>query len=154
MEKKKTKFKEFIDKAAGYIPEIAGVGLKLYSGNITGAFDQARDIFTKHKDGDDPRVSSLAAEFFANQYEWYQAEVEAVQQAREHDIQTFDPNDRFSNRLRSSVRPVITYTAMAWYIYARVTGYGLTHEDFAIIGSVLAFWFGVRPFEKMKAMKK
>jgi len=39
---------------------------------------------------------------------------------------------------------------MAWYIYARLNDIPLQAEDYAIIGGIMAFWFGFRPFEKGK----
>lgn len=75
---------------------------------------------------------------------------EQMDNARKHDIATFDINDKFINRMRSSVRPVVTFVALAWYIYARVNDITLTSEDYAIVGGILAFWFGFRPFEKRK----
>jgi len=44
----------------------------------------------------------------------------------------------------------VTFAAMSWYLYARTQGIELTQEDYAIIGGVLAFWFGFRPFEKRR----
>lgn len=73
-----------------------------------------------------------------------------VADARAHDIATFNKEDAFSNRMRSCVRPMITFAAMGWYIYARGQGIALTQEDYAIIGGILAFWFGFRPFEKRR----
>ena len=73
---------------------------------------------------------------------------EQMDNARKHDIATFDQGDKFINRLRSSVRPIVTFVALAWYVYARLNNIPLTSEDYAIIGGVLAFWFGFRPFEK------
>lgn len=73
---------------------------------------------------------------------------EQLKSARMHDAQIFDATDKFSNTLRSSVRPIITIAAMGWYIWARANGVPLEGEDYAIIGGVLAFWFGFRPFEK------
>jgi hypothetical protein len=51
--------------------------------------------------------------------------------------------------LRGMVRPVITLTAFFWYIYARCVGLPLSGEDYAIVGGIMAFWFGLRPFEKI-----
>lgn len=53
--------------------------------------------------------------------------------------------------LRGLVRPLITLTAFFWYVYARAAGIALGSEDYAIIGGILAFWFGFRPFEKATA---
>lgn len=54
----------------------------------------------------------------------------------------------FVNTLRGLVRPLITLTAFFWYVYARSVHIALGSEDYAIIGGVMAFWFGFRPFEK------
>lgn len=90
-----------------------------------------------------------AVEAYATRDERLHAMLAAeIDKARQHDVTTFDKNDLFSNRLRSSVRPLITFAAMAWYIYARLTGIPLVGEDYAIIGGVMMFWFGFRPFEK------
>ena len=50
--------------------------------------------------------------------------------------------------LRGLVRPVITLTAFFWYVYARCMGLPMESEDYAIVGGIMAFWFGLRPFEK------
>lgn len=73
---------------------------------------------------------------------------ELMKQAREHDVATFDKYDKFSNRLRSVVRPISTFIALIWYVYARLNEIELSTEDYTIIGGILAFWFGFRPFEK------
>ena len=54
--------------------------------------------------------------------------------------------------LRGLVRPVITLTAFFWYVAARAQGITLGAEDYAIIGGIMAFWFGFRPFEKGAAL--
>lgn len=90
-----------------------------------------------------------AVEAYATKDERMQAFLaEQIDKARQHDVATFDKTDLFSNRLRSSVRPLTTFAAMAWYIYARLNDIPLAAEDYAIIGGVMAFWFGFRPFEK------
>mgnify|MGYP000038208815 CR=1 FL=1 len=90
-----------------------------------------------------------AVEEYANKDERMQTFLaEQINKARQHDIATFDKTDKFSNRLRSSVRPLTTFAAMAWYIYARLNDILLQAEDYAIIGGIMAFWFGFRPFEK------
>jgi hypothetical protein len=71
-----------------------------------------------------------------------------AEQARKHDVATYDAQDRLTNRMRSCVRPVCTFIALGWYVYARANGIALMAEDYAIIGGILAFWFGFRPFEK------
>lgn len=50
--------------------------------------------------------------------------------------------------LRGLVRPVITLTAFFWYVYARCAGLPMNGEDYAIVAGIMAFWFGLRPFEK------
>ncbi|NBV54241.1 MAG: DUF3243 family protein [Proteobacteria bacterium] len=50
--------------------------------------------------------------------------------------------------LRGLVRPVITFAAFGWYVGARILDVPLGAEDYAMVGGILAFWFGFRPFEK------
>lgn len=71
-----------------------------------------------------------------------------IEKARQHDAATQDRSDPIVNLLRGIVRPVITLTAFLWYVLARAQGVELNAEDYAIIGGILAFWFGFRPFEK------
>lgn len=72
-----------------------------------------------------------------------------IEKARQHDAATQDRSDPIVNLLRGLVRPLITLTAFAWYVVARAQGVELNGEDYAIIGGILAFWFGFRPFEKL-----
>ena len=71
-----------------------------------------------------------------------------VENARQHDIALIQNNSRWVNDLRGTVRPLITLICVLWYVYSRVNGIALATEDYAVIGGVIAFWFGVRPFEK------
>ena len=73
---------------------------------------------------------------------------EQIDKARAHDIQTQTKDIWIINFVRGLVRPLTTFAAFAWYIYARTEGVALTSEDYAIIGGIIAFWFGFRPFEK------
>lgn len=75
---------------------------------------------------------------------------EAVNNARQHDANTYNPADKLVNTARGLVRPVCSFMAMGWYVAARASGIALMAEDYAIIGGILAFWFGFRPFEKMQ----
>jgi len=96
-----------------------------------------------------------AAENYASKDERLQAQIfQELADARAHDMGTFDKTDTAANRLRSSVRPLVTFAAMGWYVFARIEGIELMPEDYAIIGGVLAFWFGFRPFEKVKLNNK
>ena len=78
---------------------------------------------------------------------WHQIAAE-VEKARQHDIATQVKGYWFIDIMRGAVRPIITYVAMFWYVYARAYTIPLGAEDYAIIGGILAFWFGTRPFEK------
>ena len=126
------------------LPIIGGL-LGLFKGNKKGIAEQA---------GVEVGVVDKvigAVEYYATKDERYQKFVESqIKNARAHDIATFDKTDKFSNRVRSTVRPFVTFTAVIWYIYARVSEIPLTGEDYAIVGGILAFWFGFRPFEKKR----
>ncbi len=75
---------------------------------------------------------------------------EEMEKARQHDIVTQVKDIPLVNLVRGLVRPVITFVAMGWYVYARMENIPLQQEDYAIVGGVLAFWFGLRSFEKRK----
>ncbi|MCA3244374.1 MAG: hypothetical protein INF43_03590 [Alphaproteobacteria bacterium] len=71
-----------------------------------------------------------------------------IDKARQHDIATDSAAPPVVVLLRGLVRPVITLAACFWYIFARLNEVPLQAEDYAIIGGIMAFWFGFRPFEK------
>lgn len=94
---------------------------------------QVGEALTKFLTQDERLAAQLAAE---------------MQQARSHDVQGLNMAPPFVQLLRGMVRPVITLTAFGWYVYARSVGIVLGAEDYAIVGGIMAFWFGFRPFEK------
>ncbi|HEX2858692.1 MAG TPA: hypothetical protein VHP58_00580 [Alphaproteobacteria bacterium] len=71
-----------------------------------------------------------------------------MDKARQADVATLPGAPPVVLLLRGLVRPVITLVAFGWYVAARANGVTLGSEDYAIIGGVVAFWFGFRPFEK------
>lgn len=70
-----------------------------------------------------------------------------VDKARQHDV-AMGAVPAVVSLLRGLVRPVVTMAAFGWYVLARVCGIELGAEDYAIVGGIMAFWFGLRPFEK------
>ena len=96
------------------------------------------------------KVGQALEEYLSRDERFQQLAETAMQNARQHDISTFDQTDQIINRLRSSVRPLCSFVAMGWYVFARANNIPLAAEDYAIIGGVLAFWFGFRPFEKQR----
>lgn len=90
-----------------------------------------------------------AVEHYATKEERYARFLaEQVDLARRHDSGLTAHTSRAMNDLRAAVRPVVSFIAIGWYVYARMMQIPLTQEDYAIIGGVLMFWFGMRPFEK------
>jgi hypothetical protein len=71
-----------------------------------------------------------------------------IEKARQHDVATSGKAPPIVELLRGLVRPLVTLGAFLWYVYARANGIEMAPEDYAIIGGVVAFWFGFRPFEK------
>lgn len=71
-----------------------------------------------------------------------------VQDARRHDTAIGNGGLVLVDLLRGLVRPGITLAVFIWYIYARLHGIALSAEDYALVGGVLAFWFGMRLYEK------
>ena len=58
----KTRLGMFISKAGEFIPEIAGAGLKLATGNITGALEDVGGILTANKENNE-KAKELHLEF-------------------------------------------------------------------------------------------
>ncbi|NPB03710.1 MAG: hypothetical protein GXO39_04775 [Thermotogae bacterium] len=51
--------------------------------------------------------------------------------------------------LRALVRPFIALSSVGFYIYAKLTGLPLDQWDYALLGGVFGFYFGVRTLEKV-----
>lgn len=74
-------------------------------------------------------------------------QADMVEQARQHDKASY--NDVFTDRIRGLVRPILTLVVnLVWASSFYIPDMQLRTEDYAIIGLVNAFWFGLRPFEK------
>ncbi|MDE0723614.1 MAG: hypothetical protein OSB62_02820 [Alphaproteobacteria bacterium] len=121
------------------------------AGGVLSVLSRGKDAIAARAGVDEGTVSAVlkGVDAYLSKDERARAQLnDFVKDARAHDISTFVKDDVFSNRLRSVVRPLVTFAAMGWYLYARSHGIPLAQEDYAIIGGVLAFWFGFRPFEK------
>lgn len=94
------------------------------------------------------RIASSLQDYLTRDDKTWAAVSLEMENARQHDIATLNTNIPIVNLMRGIVRPIITLTAFSWYVYARANGILLSAEDYAIIGGILAFWFGFRPFEK------
>ena len=94
------------------------------------------------------KVSNAVSDFLTRDERAQAAVMAEIEKARQHDIATTEATPPVVNLLRGLVRPLITLAACFWYIYARMSGIELTVEDYTIIGGIMAFWFGFRPFEK------
>ncbi|PIZ31058.1 MAG: hypothetical protein COY40_03040 [Alphaproteobacteria bacterium CG_4_10_14_0_8_um_filter_53_9] len=94
------------------------------------------------------RVAAVVEEYVKKDETLAAMAAAEMEKARRHDVETWDRTEPFVNLLRGLVRPVVTFAAFAWYVYARMTGLPLMPEDYAIIGGIVAFWFGFRPFDK------
>ena len=94
------------------------------------------------------KVGAAVENYLGRDEKLLQSELDAVERARRHDI---DMAVRLPviDLLRGIVRPVVTLAAFCWYVYARSNGISMLPEDYAIIGGIVAFWFGFRPFEKV-----
>lgn len=94
------------------------------------------------------KVTSAIENYISKDERVLQMAEQAINNARQHDISTYNPQDKLVNTARGLVRPVCSFIAIIWYVAARACGIELSAEDYAIIGGILAFWFGFRPFEK------
>ncbi len=100
------------------------------------------------------RVSTAMTDLLSKDERVAEVIMAEIDKARAHDI-TMAAANAFPlvALLRGLVRPVITLTAFFWYVYARCSGMELSAEDYAIVGGIMAFWFGLRPFEKTASAK-
>lgn len=97
------------------------------------------------------KVSGVVGELLTSDERLKEAVMAEIERARVHDASMTAANAvPLVSVLRGLVRPLITLTAFFWYVYARCTGVPMLAEDYAIIGGIMAFWFGLRPFEKLK----
>lgn len=94
------------------------------------------------------QVGDALQDYLSKDEKALKAVMDEIERARQHDIATGVGAPPIVVLLRGLVRPVITLTAFAWYVSARVAGVALTGEDYALIGGIVAFWFGFRSFEK------
>jgi hypothetical protein len=95
------------------------------------------------------KVSGVVGDILTKDEKVMEAVMAEIDKARGHDTGMAVVNSYpLIGVLRGLVRPVITLTAFFWYVYARCTGVPMMAEDYAIVGGIMAFWFGVRPFEK------
>jgi len=95
------------------------------------------------------KVSGVVGDILTKDEGIREAVMAEIDKARAHDAGMVGANALpLIGFLRGVVRPVITLTAFFWYVYARCAGVPMVAEDYAIVGGIMAFWFGLRPFEK------
>lgn len=95
------------------------------------------------------KVSIVVNDMLTKDERVVEAIMAEIDKARAHDSAMVASNILPAvSLLRGLVRPVITLTAFFWYVYARCAGLPMNGEDYAIVGGIMAFWFGLRPFEK------
>lgn len=94
------------------------------------------------------QVGSVLGDYLNRDQKAMQALMDEMERARRHDVDTRSAEPPLVLLLRGLVRPLITLSAFVWYVLARAYGIPLTGEDYALIGGVVAFWFGFRSFEK------
>lgn len=100
------------------------------------------------------KVSDAVSLYLSKDERAVAAVMAEIEKARAHDGATNMPGlPVFVAAVRAMICPVITLAAFLWFIYARCAGIGLAGEDYAIIGGVLAFWFGFLPFEGQSVAK-
>jgi hypothetical protein len=94
------------------------------------------------------KVGAAVSDFLTRDERAAAAVMAEIEKARQHDAATGAEAPPVVVLLRGLVRPIITLAACFWYIFARLNNVPLLAEDYAIIGGIMAFWFGFRPFEK------
>lgn len=112
------KIKEFIKKVGGVLPEAVGIGIKLATGNITGAIGDVGALL-KSKAIESDKAKVLLAEFEQNENQWrleaYDLEVKDRQGAR-----GLFASDSLIQKVFSIVF-LLMYGFMVWYMIEMVT---------------------------------
>lgn len=94
------------------------------------------------------QVGSVLGDYLSRDQKALQSVMDEMERARRHDVDTKGTEPPIVLLMRGLVRPLITLSAFVWYVLARAYGIPLSSEDYALIGGVVAFWFGFRSFEK------
>lgn len=94
------------------------------------------------------QVGDMLQDYLSRDEKALKAVMDEIDRARQYDVATSAGAPPIVVLLRGVVRPVITLTAFIWYVIARLDGVALTSEDYALVGGIVAFWFGFRSFEK------
>lgn len=94
------------------------------------------------------KVGTALQDYLTKDERALKAVMDEIDRARAHDVALAAGAPPVVELLRGLVRPVITLTAFAYYVGARVAGLELLPEDYTLIGGIVAFWFGFRSFEK------
>lgn len=99
------------------------------------------------------KVGDALQQFLTQDASAQQMVYDQIDKARQADVATSAGAPPLVVLLRGLVRPLVTLVAFGWYVAARATGVTLGSEDYALIGGVVAFRFGFRPFEKGLSQK-
>lgn len=94
------------------------------------------------------KVGQAIEDYLSKDERALKAVMDEIDRARAHDIAVNAKVPPVVELLRGVVRPLITLTAFAYYVGARLAGVELLPEDYTLIGGIVAFWFGFRSFEK------
>jgi len=117
-----------------------------------GLVGKALSSFAKSKKGIDlglnDEIVKAVSEYLERDVKLEKEILSQFESARDHDLNMANKNSNIINNIRGIVRPVCTFIAFAWYLYAKINNIILTVEDYTIIGGILAFWFGFRSIDK------
>jgi hypothetical protein len=93
------------------------------------------------------KVGDALQDYLTRDARALKAVMDEIDRARQYDVQTSAGAPPVVLLLKGLVRPIVTFTAFIWYVFARVDGIALTDADYALVGGIVAFWFGFRSFE-------
>lgn len=115
----KTRLGMFISKASEFIPEIAGAGLKLATGNITGALEDVGGILTANKENNE-KAKELLLEFEIKKMD-FAKECFALEVEDRKDARVLYKTDSLIQKLFSIVF-LIGYGLLSWYLLQILMG--------------------------------
>lgn len=155
--KQKKKFKDtkiggFLNTFKDVIPNVAGIGVKIATGNISGAIDDIKNGLHGN-----PEAAEARKEFERMQLE-FELEFEKIELAESQEVtKRWESDNQSDNKLTKIVRPITLLYMLALLTIIILCGlYGKELPEsyvlfiFPLIGSVILAYFGVRGYEKIK----
>ena len=140
----KTRLGLFISKATEFLPELAGAGLKLATGNVSGALEDVGGILNANA-GKNEKTRLLLQEFKIKEMEFakdfYELEVKEANNAR--DNETARDISEHSSWLSKNIHELIAITVIGAWLFAWYFTPAIPYKDITgVVTLILGYLYG------------